>query len=58
MRGVRAEKSAISNGSNEKADEDEAEEDLGGVVLRREQVGVILLGKREAGEEVVACMLF
>lgn len=49
LRGVRDEKRAIS-GQDATDDEDE-EEDQGGVVLRREQVGVVLLGKREAADE-------
>jgi AP-3 complex subunit beta len=47
LRGVRAEKQGVANG--EGTDEEE-EEDQGGVVLRREQVSVVLLGKREAGD--------
>ena len=53
LRGVRDEKKAVAEGA---AAEDDEEEDLGGVVLRREQVSVILLGKREAGDEQIIGM--
>ena len=51
LRGVRDEKKALKNGDDQGTESEE--EDLGGVVLRREQVRVILLGKREAGEDAV-----
>lgn len=54
LRGVRDEKKAVTD---DIATDQEDEEDLGGVVLRREQVSVVLLGKREAGDEQIVGML-
>ena len=47
LRGVRDEKKAATD----ETATNETDEDLGGVVLRREQVSVILLGKRQADDE-------
>ena len=55
LRGVRNEKVTKSDGHGHGDDEaispedEKEEEDVGGVVLRREQVKVILLGKRQVG---------
>ncbi|WWC68617.1 uncharacterized protein I206_102547 [Kwoniella pini CBS 10737] len=52
LRGVRDEKVSTTNGGVARDDQNEEddEEDRGGVVLRREQVKVVILGKREVGE--------
>lgn len=34
----------------EKKDDEDEEEDIGGVVLRREQVKLVMLGKRESAD--------
>lgn len=52
LRGVRDEKKAISG--QDSTDDDEEDEDQGGVVLRREQVGVVLLGKRQALDDQIS----
>nr|XP_018264749.1 AP-3 complex subunit beta [Kwoniella dejecticola CBS 10117]OBR86907.1 AP-3 complex subunit beta [Kwoniella dejecticola CBS 10117] len=52
LRGVRDDKVPTTNGREQDTASDEDEEDRGGVVLRREQVKVVLLGKREIGSSV------
>ncbi|ORY24055.1 adaptin N terminal region-domain-containing protein [Naematelia encephala] len=51
LRGVRDENKAVTGNENGDTDEkDDDERDMGGVVLRREQVRVVLMGKREAAD--------
>ena len=52
LRGVRDENRSVNEEDTEGAVE--TEEDMGGVILRREQVRVVLLGKREDADVVVA----
>ena len=47
LRGVRSEQQEGTDGGEEEAD-------TGGVILRREQVGVVLLGKRQVREDQMA----
>ncbi|WWC87906.1 uncharacterized protein L201_002806 [Kwoniella dendrophila CBS 6074] len=51
LKGVRDENASTMNGDETKEEEEE-EEDRGGVILRREQVKVVILGKREIGDSV------
>nr|XP_019050399.1 AP-3 complex subunit beta [Kwoniella bestiolae CBS 10118]OCF29329.1 AP-3 complex subunit beta [Kwoniella bestiolae CBS 10118] len=50
LKGVRDEKGSATPNGGEDEDGQEEEEDRGGVVLRREQVKVVILGKREIGD--------
>ncbi|WRT65718.1 uncharacterized protein IL334_002666 [Kwoniella shivajii] len=52
LRGIRDEKVSINSGDEQKQEESDegGEEDRGGVVLRREQIKVVILGKREIND--------